>query len=147
MMNGEVLKRLFRAVASEDSVAIQSMMSIVVEDERKKGHTNLASQLENIIRKSSSSISSSPSQTFLNPATPPLLSPNSPKFHALTPLSSKHRFNHPFIVTIPRENLRHHMILADAVEERFRRIEKEYAARDRLANFGLRYRQKIWVAT
>ena len=41
MINGEVLKRLFRAVASEDSVAIQSMMSIVVEDERKKGHTNL----------------------------------------------------------------------------------------------------------
>ncbi|MEB3122499.1 MAG: ATP-binding protein [Snowella sp.] len=143
MMNGEVLKRLFRAVASEDSVAIQSMMSIVVEDERKKGHTNLASQLENIIRKSSPSISSSPSQTSLNPVTPPLLSPNSPKFHALTPLSSKHRFNHPFIVTIPRENLRHHMILADAVEERFCRIEKEYAARDRLANFGLRYRQKI----
>ena len=35
------------------------------------------------------------------------------------------------------------MILSDAVETRFRRIEREYAARDRLAHHGLRYRQKI----
>ena len=50
-MKGEVLKRLFRAVASEDSQAIQSMLSVVVEEERKLGHTNLAKQLENIVRK------------------------------------------------------------------------------------------------
>ena len=35
------------------------------------------------------------------------------------------------------------MVLSEAVEIRFRRIEREYAARDRLAHHGLRYRQKI----
>lgn len=35
------------------------------------------------------------------------------------------------------------MILPEAVEKRFCRIEREYAARDRLAHYGLRYRQKI----
>ena len=47
------------------------------------------------------------------------------------------------IATIPRDRLRHHMIFSYAVEKRFRRIEKEYAARDRLAHYGLPYRQKI----
>jgi SpoVK/Ycf46/Vps4 family AAA+-type ATPase len=152
-MKGELLKRLFRAIASEDKTAIQSMLSVVVEEERKKGHTLLAEQLQNITHKSSfqfpqippgmsalspdssrGSISSSPSSGNLS---------KTPDTHSLTLLSSKQRFNHPFIVTIPRERLRHHMILSDLVEERFRRIEREYVARDRLAHHGLRYRQKI----
>ncbi|MFB2973319.1 26S protease regulatory subunit [Aerosakkonema sp. BLCC-F183] len=152
-MKGELLKRLFRAIASEDKTAIQSMLSVVVEEERKKGHTLLAEQLENITHKSSRK----------SPRTPPemsALSPDTsgdaissapyrgtlsraPDTHSLTLLSSKQRFNHPFIVSIARERLRHHMILSDVVEERFRRIEREYAARDRLAHHGLRYRQKI----
>ena len=142
-MNGEVLKRLFRAVASEDSVAIQSMLSVVVEDERKKGHTNLAAQLEGIIRKSTHSPTLSLPPSVTEARSPLPLSSKGSGLQTLIPLSSKHRFNHPFIITVPREHLRHHMILSDVVEERFCRIEKEYAARDRLANFGLRYRQKI----
>lgn len=35
------------------------------------------------------------------------------------------------------------MVLPENVEKRFLRIEREYAARDRLAHHGLRYRQKI----
>ncbi|MBD2425532.1 ATP-binding protein [Phormidium sp. FACHB-1136] len=146
-MKGEVLKRLFRAVASDDSQAIQSMLSIVVEEERKLGHTNLANQLESILRKSiylaksenssSDSVRESPSTSLERAAS------KTSDTRSLTLLSSQHRFNHPFIVTIPRDNLRYHMILADAVETRFRRIEREYAARDRLAHHGLRYRQKI----
>lgn len=152
-MKGDLLKRLFRAIASEDKTAIQSMLSVVVDEERKKGHTILAEQLENITNKSSRQ----------SPQLPPEISALSPDIcrdeifsapssrtlskasetHSLTLLSSKQRFNHPFIVTIPRERLRHHMILSDLVEERFRRIEREYVARDRLAHHGLRYRQKI----
>lgn len=153
-MKGDLLKRLFRAIASEDKTAIQSMLSVVVEEERKKGHTLLAEQLENITNRSSRKL----------PRTPPEMSELSPNISSdvisytpysgtlsktpdtggsLTLLSSKQRFNHPFIVTIPRERLRHHMILSDLVEERFRRIEREYVARDRLAHHGLRYRQKI----
>jgi len=152
-MKGDLLKRLFRAIASEDKTAIQSMLSVVVEEERKKGHTLLADQLQNITHKNNSQSPRIPPEI---PALSPKLSrdaissaPSSgvlsktPDTHSLTLLSSKQRFNHPFIVTVPRERLRHHMILSDAVEDRFRRIEKEYVARDRLAHHGLRYRQKI----
>jgi SpoVK/Ycf46/Vps4 family AAA+-type ATPase len=146
-MKGEVLKRLFRAVASDNSQAIQSMLSVVVDEERKLGHTNLANQLESILRKSThlaKSENSSSDSVRESPLTPlERAASKASDTHSLTLLSSKHRFNHPFIVTIPRDNLRHHMILSDAVEVRFRRIEREYAARDRLAHHGLRYRQKI----
>jgi SpoVK/Ycf46/Vps4 family AAA+-type ATPase len=152
-MKGELLKRLFRAIASEDKTAIQSMLSIVVEEERKKGHTLLAEQLQNITQKSSrQSRHISPEKTDISPeisrdvihsASSKEDLSKTPDTKSLTLLSSKQRFNHPFIVTIPRERLRHHMILSDPVEERFRRIEREYVARDRLAHHGLRYRQKI----
>jgi len=46
-------------------------------------------------------------------------------------------------IVIERQNLRHDMVLPDAVENQFRRIECEYAARDRLATHNLHYRQKI----
>jgi Cdc6-like AAA superfamily ATPase len=145
-MKGEMLKRLFRAVASEDSQAIQSMLSVVVEEERKLGHTTLAEQLENIIRKSTGlnkSAALSASSNGLPSSTSNDAFPRTSDPRALTLLSSKHRFKHPFIVTVPHECLRHHMILSDAVETRFHRIEREYAARARLAHHGLRYRQKI----
>jgi SpoVK/Ycf46/Vps4 family AAA+-type ATPase len=145
-MKGDVLKRLFRAVASEDSQAIEGMLSIVVEEERKLGHTNLAEQLENILKESTRLSKTEPSSTIAHNGSPSIsdnLISKTSNARPLTLLSSKHRFNHPFIVTIPRDRLRHHMILSDAVENRFRRIEREYAARDRLAHYGLRYRQKI----
>ena len=44
---------------------------------------------------------------------------------------------------VERDKLRHDMVLPDTVERRFRRIEGEYAARDRLAVHNLHYRQKI----
>jgi SpoVK/Ycf46/Vps4 family AAA+-type ATPase len=118
-----------------------------VEEERKQGHTNLAEQLESIIKKSSR-FSKPEASLVTNQNRASLLHPDKDiaqncDSRTLTLLSSKHRFNHPFIVTIPRERLRHHMILSDAIETRFRRIEREYAARDRLAHHGLRYRQKI----
>ncbi|MCT7968349.1 ATP-binding protein [Laspinema sp. D1] len=152
-MKGDLLKRLFRAIASEDKTAIQSMLSVVVEEERKKGHTILAEQLQNIAHKTSfqsprispemSTLSPDISREAISSAPSRDLFSTTPAPHSLTLLSSKQRFNHPFIVTIPRERLRHHMILSDVVEARFRRIEKEYVARDRLAHHGLRYRQKI----
>lgn len=47
------------------------------------------------------------------------------------------------VTVIERQNLRHNMVLPDAVEDRFRRVECEHAARDRLAAHNLNYRQKI----
>ncbi|MCC5899110.1 MAG: ATP-binding protein [Phormidium sp. BM_Day4_Bin.17] len=141
-MKGEVLKRLFRAVASEDSQAVRNMLSVVVEEERKLGHTSLAKQLESIIQKPTHFSSPVPLSTAPRHG---IASPTSEVVdtQSLSLLSDKNRFNHPFIVTIPHNHLRHHMILSDAIETRFCRIEREYAARDRLAHHGLRYRQKI----
>lgn len=147
-MKGDVLKRFFRAVASEDSQAIQSMMAVVVEEERKLGHTRLAAQLENINSKRYQSSSKKETLPIADKGTS--LSALGKKsqsqtstVRSLRSLTDKSRFHHSFIVTIPREQLRHHMVLPSDVESRFRRIEQEYAARDRLANHGLKYRQKI----
>lgn len=135
-MKGELLKRLFRAIASDDTTAIDKLTYLVIEEERKKGHTLLAEQLERIRKQRKSEVSSveeSKKAAVIAPDT----------IQALQELPTNKRFNLPLVTFIPRERLRHHMILAEAVEKRFRRIEREYAARDRLAHYGLRYRQKI----
>lgn len=146
-MKAELLKRLFRAIASEDQQAIDSLMAIVVEDERRKGHDTLAEQLSNLSKRPTLAVpfvTPKPSGSLKNIPSSALVAPSSAaNRNALVPLVSKHRFNHSFIVTIPREKLRHHMVLSDVMEERFNRIEREYVARDRLAHYGLRYRQKI----
>ena len=36
-MKAELLKRLFRAIASSDTEAVQNLLPIVVEEERQKG--------------------------------------------------------------------------------------------------------------
>jgi SpoVK/Ycf46/Vps4 family AAA+-type ATPase len=43
----------------------------------------------------------------------------------------------------PHESLEHDMVLSAVTEERFARIEAEYAARDRLETYGLRPRKTI----
>ena len=49
----------------------------------------------------------------------------------------------PFFSTIPRERLRHHMVLPQGVEQRFHKVEQEYIARDRLGHYGLKFSQKV----
>ena len=123
------------------------MLSVVIAEERKLGHIRLADQLDSILQKSTRQANSE--QLSLAPQpnqaseVAQCSAPSSTAVQSLKPLASNRRFNHPFIVTIPRDRLRHHMVLSDAVEERFCRIEREYAARDRLAHYGLRYCQKI----
>ncbi|MBD1808103.1 ATP-binding protein [Microcoleus sp. FACHB-SPT15] len=133
-MKAELLKRLFRAIASSDPEAIDKLTYLVIEEERQKGHTLLADQLENITKKSQKEKPASKSKP---------ISPISENLQALSELPTSKRFNLPLATVIPREKLRHHMVLPEAVEKRFQRIEREYAARDRLAHHGLRYRQKI----
>lgn len=149
-MKAELLKRLFRAIATSDETAINTLLSAVIEEERKKGHALLADQLANIAQKSSKNgtipqsgsheslpfiPASSLKATLQNPLPTPL--------PTLTELPTSKRSHHPLAINIPRDRLKHHMILPTAVEIRFQRIEREYAARDRLAHHGFRYRQKI----
>jgi SpoVK/Ycf46/Vps4 family AAA+-type ATPase len=133
-MKAELLKRLFRAIASSDQEAIDKLTHLVIEEERSKGHTLLAQQLENITKKSQKEKSNSSSKA--TSSTPQNL-------QALSELSTSKRSNLPLFTVIPRDKLRHYMVLPENIEKRFRRIEREYAARDRLAQYGLRYRQKI----
>ena len=133
-MKGELLKRMFRAIASSDAEAIDKLMYLVIEQERRKGHTLLADQLENITKNSQK-----PPQTSKPSAAPPI----SESLQSLSELPTSKRFHLPLVTVIPRKKLRHHIILPEKTEKRFQRIEREYAARDRLAHYGLRYRQKI----
>lgn len=147
-MKGELLKRLFRAIASSDTEAIDKLTYLVIEDERKKGHTLLANQLENIAKKNQadnsvkSSSNSNSSGVSLQTASQNSIATNG-NLQALGTLPTSKRLNTPLVTFIPREKLRHQMILPENTEKRFQRIEKEYAARDRLAHHGLCYRQKI----
>jgi ATP-dependent 26S proteasome regulatory subunit len=147
-MKGELLKRLFRAIASSDTEAIDKLTCAVIEDERKKGHTLLANQLENIAKKNQpdslvkNSKNVNGSSLSLQKASHNGMATNS-HLQALGTLPTSRRLNTPLVTFIPREKLRHHMILPANTEKRFQRIEKEYAARDRLAHHGFHYRQKI----
>ncbi|ERT06088.1 ATPase associated with various cellular activities family protein [Lyngbya aestuarii BL J] len=127
-MKAELLKRLFRAIASSDSIAIDKLVHLVIEEERNKGHMRLADQLENITKKSNNN---------------QVASHTAESLQTLSELPTSKRLNSPLVTIIPREKLRHHMVLSQSIEKRFHRIEKEYVARDRLAHYGLRYRQKI----
>jgi len=147
-MKGELLKRLFRAIASSDTEAIDKLTYLVIEDERKKGHTLLANQLANIAKKSQSDTltkrdSNGAALSLSSQAVSHHATDNGNNFQTLGALPISKRLNTPLVTFIPREKLRHHMILPENIEKRFQRIEKEYAARDRLAHHGLRYRQKI----
>lgn len=132
-MKAELLKRLFRAIATSDTEAIDKLSYLVIEEERQKGHKLLADQLENISKKNQQ-----PKTTQIVETKPKNLA----QLKGLGELPASQR-NAPLFTVIPRERLQHHMVLPDAIEKRFQRIEREYAARDRLAHYGLRYRQKI----
>jgi len=140
-MKAELLKRLFKAIASSDYLAIDKLTHLVIEEERKKGHTLLADQLENITKKSQNE------KPFLNGKTASTTQETKLSQSSLTEglqaLPTNKRLNLPLVTIIPREKQRHHMVLPKNIEKRFSRIEREYAARDRLAHYGLLYRQKI----
>ncbi|MGR3278329.1 ATP-binding protein [Acaryochloris marina NIES-2412] len=133
-MKAELLKRLFRAIASEDEEAVDKLACLIIQNERQKGHNLLADQLENISKqnqkpKTAYSTGSKTSERAT--------------FQQLSELPTSKRFNTPLVTAIPREKLQHHMVLPEDTEKRFQRIEQEYVARDRLAHYGLRYRQKV----
>jgi hypothetical protein len=130
-MKAEMVKRFFRAIASDDRKAISQLMALFVEQERQNGHTQLAKQLEDIIKTDTMNTKT----TSKNQSS--LIQP---------PISARSKL--PLVTVVDREKLGHHMILPEATEKRFQRIEKEYAARDRLAHYGLPYKQKnsvIWL--
>lgn len=128
-MNSDLLKRVVRAIADGSQRDLDLLADKVVASERRSGHNRLADQLESILRKGRDTQTSSGSTT------------DSDRSLKQLPLSRRHR--ELLATAIPRDSLEHHMVLPPDVEERFGRIEREYAARERLGAYGLRNRKTI----
>lgn len=121
-MNATLMKRLFRVIQSGTSADVDSLCRRIVDEEKKQGHGRVAKELEQI-----------------------LTAKQTPKSDAgtLHRLPTSRRDSAPLVQDIPVDKLRHLMVLPDAVERRFHRIEKEFAARTRLAKHGLKPRHRI----
>jgi SpoVK/Ycf46/Vps4 family AAA+-type ATPase len=128
-MNAEILKRVVRAIADGSQSDLERLAGKIVESERKTGHVRLAAQLEAILKQPKAK----------RPAAPSV--PDVDRTLKELPLSRRHGEN--LATLIPTEHLEHHMVLPDSVEQRFARIEAEYAARDRLRTFGLKPRKTV----
>ncbi len=129
-MTQDLLLRLFRTIEGEPTDDIIKVASVIVDSERKKGHSKFAERLDHILKRNLSSAQSLKGELthiFGSNITIPL----------------DKRKNIPLAVEIKRDELRHEMILAKDIEEKISRIEKEYVARERLAHFGLVPRKRI----
>ena len=124
-MNSQLLKRLFRAIQSGSGPAVEVLCRKVVEEEKKVGHRKVAEELERILER------------------PPHASAPSAAPRELTALPTSNRDSAPLLQEVPRDQLRHAMVLPPTVETRLHRIEKEFAARTRLALHGLQPRRRV----
>ncbi|GAB2913700.1 ATP-binding protein [Paraburkholderia jirisanensis] len=129
-MNADILKRVVRAIADGSQTDLDRLAGKIVEAERKTGHVRLAEQLEAILKQPK------PKRPATSPSTP-----DTDRTLKELPLSRRH--GETLATLIPHDQLEHHMVLPSVVEQRFARIEAEYAARDRLRTFGLKPRKTV----
>lgn len=129
-MKADLLKRVFRAINAGSEKDVALLCEKIIAEEQRKGHTSLAKQLQTILDQKPNGHNGKDFSKLVGE-------------RELDKLPTNRRHNDPLVSTIPREFLRHHMVLAGEVEARFQRIEKEYAARERLALYGLQYKKKI----
>jgi SpoVK/Ycf46/Vps4 family AAA+-type ATPase len=123
-MKAQLLKRLFSAVQQGSGRDLVAVCRHIVEDEKRLNHSNVARYLEKCLESAEQNKGVKPASVF-------------------SPIPSSKRDSAPLIQIFEHEKIRHHMVLPEGVEKRFLRIEKEYAARTRLATYGLRSRKRI----
>lgn len=128
-MNADMLKRVVRAIADGSQGDLERLADKIVEQEKKSGHTRLAQQLEAILARERQGRKSGSHSTDTDRGLKEL------------PLSRRH--GESLATLIPRDALEHHMVLPPSTEERFARIEREFAARERLGAYGLLPRKTI----
>lgn len=129
-MNQDLLVRLFRSIEGEPSEDIILVAKHIIEDEIQKGHVKVANKLQEILNKNISNY------TAFRGELKSLL-PNGVSI----PKGKRH--NIPLATHIEREALRHYMVLPSDTENKIQRIEKEFAARERLGHYGLSPKKKI----
>jgi len=129
-MNADILKRVVRAIADGSQSDLDRLAGKIVEAERKTGHVRLADQLEAILKQPK------PKRPAAQMSTPDI-------DRTLKELPLSRRHGESLASLIPHDQLEHHMVLPELVEQRFARIEAEYAARDRLRIFGLKPRKTV----
>ncbi|AWM40258.1 ATP-dependent zinc metalloprotease FtsH 4 [Gemmata obscuriglobus] len=123
-MNADILKRLVRAIAEGAQDDLNSLAQKVIETERESGHSKLAGELDRILQRTRQR----------GPTTP---APD------LRELPSSRRNRELLVSLHQRDTLEHSMVLPADVEERFARVEREYAARERLSAYGLQPRKRV----
>lgn len=123
-MNATLMKRLFRVIQSGSGADVETLCRRIVEEEKKQGHERVARELEQILAAKPVAQSVAPAGT-------------------LQRLPTSRQDSSPLVQEVPVEKLRHHMVLPEAVERRFQRVEQEFAARTRLALLGLKPRHRI----
>jgi AAA+ superfamily predicted ATPase len=130
-MKAELMKRLFKGIFSEDIVSLKKIALTIISDERELGHGKLADLLEHI------SVTEKPRFSVFA------------EKHAngngsgVTGLPTSKRDNSQLVSCVPRELLKHHMVLPADVGKRLQSIEKEYAAKERLGKYNLSPKKKI----
>ena len=129
-MNQDLMIRLFRSIDGEPKDDIVKVAQVIIDDERKKGHSKLAERLKNILDRNISS-----HQSFKGELKNILGSNVS--------IPTDKRNNIPLATEVARDQLRYEMVLSPEVEQKIKRIENEYVARERLAHFGLKPRKRI----
>lgn len=129
-MHQDLLIRLFRSIEGDKNDDVVKVASLIIDEEKKKGHAKLAERLKSILDKNVAS--SHDFKGELKRILPQNVS-----------IPTDKRRNFPLAIIIENDELRHEMVLPVETEEKIRRIEKEFAAKERLAKHGLKYRQKI----
>lgn len=128
-MNADILKRIVRAIADGSQGDLERLARTVVDSERQVGHSKLAEQLDAILKRPRTAKSA---QT-----------PANENGRGLKDLPTSRRHGESLVTLVPRESLEHHMVLPKEIDARFARIEKEFAARERLGAYGLRPRKTV----
>ncbi|MCU0467559.1 MAG: ATP-binding protein [Arcicella sp.] len=129
-MNKQLLTRLFRSIEGNKSDDIVKVAYTIIENENEQGHEKLATHLKSILESNLNNYKNYRNE--LKRILPEGVS-----------IPTDKRNNLPLATEIERDKLRHEMVLNPDIEEKIARIEKEFVARERLAHFGLKPRQKI----
>lgn len=130
-MKADLFKRLFKAIYSEDIVSLKKIANTIIQEERELGHGKLADSLEHISASEKPRFSSFSDKTLNSNGT------------GVSALPTSKRDNSQLVSFVPRELLKHHMVLPKNVEERLESIEREYAAKERLGKYNLYPKKKI----